>query len=101
MLSPHTARLLQASFPGVLDESSRAHMELSPRDPALALMTDFERTSPRMVSRNVPIDRALERMRLLGVRSLFVLDHDGRTVGLVMSYDIQVEKPMQLLQSRD
>ncbi|HVB48605.1 MAG TPA: CBS domain-containing protein [Burkholderiales bacterium] len=64
-------------------------------------MTNFERTSPRMVSRNVPIDRALERMRLLGVRSLFVLDHDGRTIGLVTSYDIQGEKPMQVLQSRD
>ncbi len=101
MLSAHTGRLLQASFPGVLDESRRAHTELSPHDPALALMTDFERTSPRVVARTVPIDRALERMRLMGVRSLFVLEHDGRPIGLVTSYDIQGEKPMRVLQSRD
>lgn len=101
MLSAHTGRLLQASFPGMLDESRRAHTELSPHDPALALMTDFERTSPRMVLRTVPIDRALDRMRLTGVRSLFVLDHDAITIGLVTSYDIQGEKPMRVLQSRD
>jgi len=64
----HTAKLLQTSFPEVLDESPRGHMAPCPRDLALALVTDFERTLPRTVLRTVPIDRALEQMRLTGVR---------------------------------
>jgi CBS domain-containing protein len=67
-------------------------------DPALLAVTDFAREHPATVDEERQIDDALADMVRLGVRALLVV-RDQRITGLITSYDIQGEKPMQFLQS--
>src|ERR1700734_3966065 len=71
---------------------------LAPDDPAIYAVTDFKRDYPMTVEAERQIDDALTDMIRLGVRALLVAK-DQRLVGLVTSYDIQGERPMQFLQS--
>jgi len=67
-------------------------------DPALLAITDFTREHPVTVDAERQIDDALTDMIRLGVRAMLVYQ-DNRIVGLITSYDIQGERPMQFLQS--
>ncbi len=67
-------------------------------DPAVQALTDFTREFPVTVDPERHIDDALNDMIHLGVRALLVAK-DQRLVGLVTSYDIQGEKPIQFLHS--
>jgi CBS domain-containing protein len=67
-------------------------------DPAIYAITDFTRDYPMTVDPERQIDDALSDMIRLGVRALLVAK-DQVLVGLVTSYDIQGERPMQFLQS--
>jgi CBS-domain-containing membrane protein len=67
-------------------------------DPAVLAITDFTREHPVTVESDRQIDDALDDMIRLGVRALLVRK-DQRIVGLITSYDIQGERPMQFLQS--
>ena len=71
---------------------------LSPDDPAIHVITDFTREQPVTVDPDCQIDDALNDMIRFGVRALLVLK-DQRVVGLITSYDIQGERPIQFLQS--
>ncbi len=71
---------------------------LGPEDPAIHVITDFTREHPATVDEDRQIDDALADMVRAGVRALLVM-RDHRIVGLVTSYDIQGERPMQFLQS--
>lgn len=71
---------------------------LSPNDPAVLAITDFTRDHPVTVEAERQIDDALEDMVSLGVRALLVR-RDQQIVGLITSYDIQGERPIQFLQS--
>jgi CBS domain-containing protein len=71
---------------------------LEPGDPAVYAITDFKRDYPMTVDAERQIDDALNDMIRLGVRALLVAK-EQRLVGLVTSYDIQGERPMQFLQS--
>ena len=66
--------------------------------PAILAVTDFKYEQPQTVDEDRPIDAALKDMIRLGVRALIVLK-ERRTVGLITSYDIQGERPMQVLLS--
>ncbi len=68
-------------------------------DPALQVLTDFRVVWPITVTPRTPIDVALERMKTAGVRLLMVIDEDQRILGLVTSYDIQGERPIQIVES--
>jgi CBS domain-containing protein len=72
--------------------------QLKMSDPAVYAVTDFTRDYPMTVDPERQIDDALSDMIRLGVRALLVA-RDQRLVGLVTSYDIQGERPMQFLQS--
>jgi CBS domain-containing protein len=72
--------------------------KLDPTDPAIYAITDFKRDYPMTVDAERQIDDALSDMIRLGVRALLVAK-DRRLVGLVTSYDIQGERPIQFLQS--
>jgi CBS domain-containing protein len=72
--------------------------QLKMSDPAVYAVTDFTRDYPMTVDPERQIDGALSDMIRLGVRALLVAK-DQRLVGLVTSYDIQGERPMQFLQS--
>lgn len=71
---------------------------LNANDPAVLAITDFTRELPVTIELERQIDGALEEMIRLGVRALLVRK-DQHIVGLVTSYDIQGERPMQFLQS--
>src|SRR5580658_5233514 len=71
---------------------------LDPGDPAIHAITDFTREHPVTVDEERQIDAALEDMIRVGVRALLVV-RDQRIVGLITSYDIQGERPLQFLQT--
>jgi CBS-domain-containing membrane protein len=71
---------------------------LDPNDPAIHAVTDFTREHPVTVDEDRQIDDALRDMIHLGVRAMLVM-REQRIVGLVTSYDIQGERPLQFLQS--
>ena len=71
---------------------------LDPGDPAIHAITDFTREHPATVDEERQIDGALEDMIRLGGRALLVV-REQRIVGLITSYDIQGERPLQFLQS--
>lgn len=71
---------------------------LDPADPAIHAITDFTRERPVTIDEESQIDAALGDMIHLGVRAMLVM-RDQRIVGLITSYDIQGERPLQFLQS--
>src|ERR1700724_1549756 len=71
---------------------------LDPGDPAIYAITDFTREHPVTVDEERQIDDALHDMIHLGVRAMLVV-REQRIVGLITSYDIQGERPLQFLQS--
>ncbi len=71
---------------------------LDPGDPAIHAVTDFTREHPVTVDEERQIDDALGDMIHLGVRAMLVM-REQRIVGLITSYDIQGERPLQFLQT--
>ena len=71
---------------------------LDPGDPAIHAITDFTREHPVTVDEDRQIDDALGDMIHLGVRAMLVT-REQRVVGLITSYDIQGERPLQFLQT--
>jgi CBS domain-containing protein len=71
---------------------------LDPSDPAIHAITDFTREHPVTVDEERQIDDALYDMIHLGVRAMLVV-RGQRIVGLITSYDIQGERPLQFLQN--
>jgi CBS domain-containing protein len=71
---------------------------LDPSDPAILAITDFTREHPVTVDEERQIDDALHDMIHLGVRAMLVM-RELRIVGLITSYDIQGERPLQFLQT--
>lgn len=71
---------------------------LKPSDSALLAVTDFSSEQPATVEEDESIDAALADMIRIGIRALLVT-RGQRVVGLITSYDIQGEKPLQFLRS--
>jgi CBS domain-containing protein len=65
-------------------------------DPAASILTDFTWDAPVTVATERFIDDALHDMIAAGVRALLVMRGDV-VVGLITSYDIQGERPLQFL----
>jgi CBS domain-containing protein len=65
-------------------------------DPACHVVTDFLWEQPITVPQEFSIDDALREMIQAGVRALLVV-HDEVVTGLITSYDIQGERPLQFL----
>lgn len=84
---------------GVLPRRSIADGQgLRSSDPAILAVTDFTREHPVTIDPERQIDDALDDMIRMGVRALLVVK-DQRILGLITSYDIQGERPMQFLQT--
>ena len=73
-----------------------AEVRLALTDPALHVVTDFAWEAPVSVPEGLSIDDALREMIRAGVRALLVVQ-DDRVTGLITSYDIQGERPLQFL----
>src|ERR1700722_14135751 len=71
---------------------------LAPSDLAIHAITGFTREHPITVDEERQIDAALEDMIRFGVRAMLVV-REQRIVGLIASYDIQGERPLQFLQT--
>lgn len=67
---------------------------------AFDVMTDFNFVKPVTVNRYVPIDEALEKMRLAHVRMLVVTNDAGEIVGIITANDIMGERPIEMIQER-
>jgi CBS-domain-containing membrane protein len=65
-------------------------------DSAASVLTDFTWDAPVTVAADRFIDDALRDMIAAGVRALLVM-RDEVVVGLITSYDIQGERPLQFL----
>lgn len=89
-----------ASFSGaVLPRRSVADGRyLEPGDSAIHAVTDFTREYPATVDEDRQIDDVLNDMIRIGVRSMLVM-RELLIVGLITSYDIQGERPLQFLQT--
>jgi len=70
---------------------------LLPTSPALDVMTDLASETAHVVAPDRHIDAALHDMILFGVRLLLVV-HEQVVTGIVTSYDIMGERPIQFLQ---
>jgi CBS-domain-containing membrane protein len=86
---------------GFLMKTDSRNILLDPNDQALNLLTDFHLTPAISVLAATQIDDALTQMICSGVRLLFVVDAGFKILGTITSYDIQGEKPLRYLQSRD
>lgn len=73
-----------------------AETRVMPTEPAERVVTDFVWEEPVTVPENRSIDDALREMTRAGVRALLVVRDDVVT-GLITSYDIQGERPLQFL----
>ncbi len=73
-------------------------IQVSLDDPAILLMTDFERVMPITISSMLPIQTANDRMVDYGVRLLFVTDDDHTILGLITADDILGERPIKHIQ---
>jgi hypothetical protein len=87
----------RASAPKALRPATSLR-SVKPTDIAIHVMTDFAHEHPITVNEQRRIDDALEDMICFGVRALLVVRGD-KVTGLITSYDIQGERPLQFLQS--
>jgi CBS domain-containing protein len=88
----------QDSYVGALPRRATtpsSHIQLY--DPAVTVMNDFSRQHPVTVDEDRPIGVALADMARLGVRSMLVVN-ELNVVGLITSYDIEGERPIQYIQ---
>jgi len=67
-------------------------------DPALSVMTDLKSVSVITVRAKTPMEKAHDKMKRYGVRTLLVLDELDKVLGLLTTTDILGEKPMRFLQ---
>jgi CBS-domain-containing membrane protein len=67
-------------------------------NPALDVMTDLKLVSVVTVRAKTPMEKAHEKMKRYGVRTLLVLDETDKVLGLLTTTDILGEKPMRFLQ---
>ena len=83
-----TAAALPYVMPDIQDKT------ISESHSALAVMTDFEQVKPITVEPFCNINLAVEKMRSRNVRLLLVTDEQDYINGVITSYDIQSEKPV-------
>lgn len=72
---------------------------LAPESPAVAAMTQLSDGRVLTVPETADLDSALMRMKEGGVRLLFCVDEHSNLTGVITSYDIQGEKPVQFIAS--
>ncbi|MFV1973093.1 MAG: CBS domain-containing protein [Thiohalobacterales bacterium] len=67
-------------------------------EPAARVMTDFRQVTPVTIEPGSRITTALDKMKMTGVRLLFVPDRDDHIIGIITAKDIQGERPVRLAQ---
>jgi len=67
---------------------------------ALSVMTDFAVVPAATIEPHASVDDANRSMIRRGVRSLIVVDHDRRVLGIITATDVLGERPMQIALAR-
>lgn len=67
-------------------------------DSALKVMTDLQKISVVTVRAKTPMDKAHDKMKRYGVRTLLVLEEFDKVLGILTASDILGEKPMRFQQ---
>jgi CBS domain-containing protein len=67
---------------------------------ALSVMTDFAIVPAATIEPDASVDDANRSMIQRGVRSLIVVDHDRRVLGIITATDVLGERPMQIALER-
>ena len=96
---PLVAASLQAGV-GYAQPSQAVPDIVTLEDPALSVITDFQRVTAIIILPGDAVDEAHRRMIQRAVRLLLVVDQDRRVVGVITANDILGEKPMQVLAQR-
>lgn len=95
----NTAKVLPLyPLPGLIsyfEPGQELPAQVTSSSPAILAMTDLRQQSAFTVEPNISIDRALQCMKSVGVRLLFVVNGDQEILGLITSTDILGEKPLQ------
>lgn len=73
---------------------------LNADDPAALIMTDFSKTAPLTLSRDVSLDDVQEAMRDRYVRSALITDSRGRFAGLLTLADLNSHRVLALATGR-
>jgi hypothetical protein len=81
------------------DQFDSQRLELS--SDATAVITDFSRRVPQVVSKDVDIDHALYMMVNGHVRSKMVVDYDDTFLGVINSKDLTGIKALSIAQQRN
>src|SRR3990172_4570637 len=68
---------------------------------ALSVMTDFAIVPAATIEPDTSVDDANRSMIRRGVRSLIVVDHDRRMLGIITANDVLGERPMQIALERN
>jgi len=66
-------------------------------DPAVSIMTDFDRVAAFAIELSAPLSKGVEIMVEQAIRILLVCDADGNIVGVPTSRDIDGDKPNRIL----
>ena len=69
-------------------------------DPAVAVMTDFQKVTAFTVDPDVSVDSAARVMRRRNVHLLLVVDVENHVLGIITSNDLQGEKTLQCINAR-
>ena len=83
---------------GYFEPSQELPAKVIERSPAVLVMTDLRHQLAVTIEANVSIDYALQRMKTVGVRLLFVINSETDVIGLITATDILGEKPLQFHQ---
>lgn len=79
-------------------KTDRGYDNLTLDHPALAVMTDFRLVPAATVTQQASLDKALDKMKTVGVRMLLVLDDDNRLHGLITANDILGEHAIEYIE---
>lgn len=82
---------------GLCTTTHMKESSVSKTDPAIIVMTDFKRIMPFTIEATASIDDANSKMKLCGVRLLFVADDKDIVTGLITTNDILGEKPIKYM----
>jgi CBS domain containing-hemolysin-like protein len=75
---------------------AEAFARVTAASPALQVMTDLQQVDAVRVAPSASIDAALERMKIAGVRLLFVTGPDDGLLGVITARDIEGEKTVRM-----
>jgi CBS-domain-containing membrane protein len=86
--------------PGATCRQPNTYAPVSLSAPAIEVMTDFRTVAPVTIGADASLAQATNAMISRGVRLLFVVNDEGRIIGLITARDTTGERPIKLVGER-